>query len=728
MAVVYKAFHAATNRYVALKVLPEQLTDQPHFIDRFRQEAQTIANLQHPRILPVFDYGESEGKMYMVMRYLDSGTLQDRLKARSLTLKEINRFLEQLADALGYAHAQNVVHRDLKPSNVLVDAQDNLFLTDFGIAKILEQQTKFTTEGSVMGTPDYMSPEQARGLRVDQRSDLYSLGIILYEMVTGRVPFEADTPLAVILKHINDPLPPPTQLQANLSPAIEAVLLKALAKKPEDRFNTCAELLDAWHQALNQGAVLGRETVAAATPPKAKETVSTAALPPSQNANPLNLLLGLGCVGLVLVFLCVLVVAGGGALATFGLNFGPTPTISRVHNTDLAPTRDAAPAATRTPRPENTRAAVTPTISRLTVSTRTAVPSPTALTLPEAFNVSDNPGESEVPQLVVDDAGTAHVLWLDTTLRNDGDLLYRHRTAEGEWSETETLTEGLREPIRTTVHWLRNPAGQWCAIWAAGLDWQQRCLQNGQWTAPTTFRTEASWADDPVFAYAPDGSVFTLRVDFDVIYFENAIVSDGLNTIDTVQMVLDAAGNPHVVWIESPDDYILKYRGSTDGGKTWGEVETLSEADTHPWLGSALELTADAQGHVHVAWISSPFGPSNKATFYRRWTATEGWAAAVELPGGKPSSEMSLATDANGLAYLAAAGAARAEQGVIYFQQTAAGDWQLAQLIAVDQGSASFSRFPSLFIDATGTPHVVWQAPGVPAEIHYAHLEPLTAP
>ena len=283
MATVYKAYHATMDRYVAVKVLPRQLAENPEFSGRFEQEARIIANLEHARILPVHDYGESNGIAYLVMRYLDAGTLKDRMKTGPLPLNEIDRLFSQLADALDYAHSRGVIHRDLKPSNALMDARGDLFLSDFGIAKLLESSAQFTGTGAMVGTPAYMSPEQAQGQKVDQRTDIYALGIILYEMVTGRVPYEAETPLAVILKHLNEPLPLPTTLKPDLAPSIERVLLKALAKNPEDRFATIAEFVGAWRAALTEVDTLRvQPVVAPAVGPiaPAAETASMASIAP----------------------------------------------------------------------------------------------------------------------------------------------------------------------------------------------------------------------------------------------------------------------------------------------------------------------------------------------------------------------------------------------------------------------------------------------------------------
>jgi len=204
MATVYKAYHAAMDRYVALKVVATQLVDEPNFLQRFRQEARLIAKLEHPHILPVHDFGEADGIPYMVMRFLEAGTLKERLAAGQLTLPEIDHIFTQLANALEYAHEKGVIHRDIKPSNAMLDKRGDVFLTDFGVAKMLEGSSALTATGAVTGTPAYMSPEQAQGHKVDQRSDIYSLGVMLFEMLTGRVPFEAETPMAVLFKQIQD--------------------------------------------------------------------------------------------------------------------------------------------------------------------------------------------------------------------------------------------------------------------------------------------------------------------------------------------------------------------------------------------------------------------------------------------------------------------------------------------------------------------------------------------
>ena len=253
MAAVYKAYQPSMERYVAVKVLPRHMSSSEEFVNRFRREARLLAQLQHPHILPVFDYGEADGYPYIVMPFVQSGTLAELLHKRQQKLSEVRRIMLQIGDALSYAHTRGMIHRDIKPSNVLIDERGNCLLTDFGLARMAEASTKITTSGTVMGTPAYMSPEQGAGSTIDHRSDIYSLGIIFYEMVTGRVPYTAETPIAIVFKHIQDPLPSARKLNPALPESVELVLLKALAKNPEDRYQTAEDLVQAIQRSIPEG-------------------------------------------------------------------------------------------------------------------------------------------------------------------------------------------------------------------------------------------------------------------------------------------------------------------------------------------------------------------------------------------------------------------------------------------------------------------------------------------
>ncbi len=250
MAAVFKAYQASMDRYVAIKVLPSHLAKDPSFVGRFHQEARVLAKLQHPHILPVHDFGECEGYTYIVMPFVETGTLADLLHQAPLPLKQIQRILSRVGEALDYAHGQGVVHRDVKPSNILVDQMGNCLLTDFGIAKMVEGTAHYTQTGGIVGTPDYMSPEQIRGETLDGRSDIYSLGIVLYELATGRAPFQAETPAAILVKHLLDPLPPPRTFNPDLSEGVQRVILKSLAKERDDRYQTAGEMAAAFAEAV----------------------------------------------------------------------------------------------------------------------------------------------------------------------------------------------------------------------------------------------------------------------------------------------------------------------------------------------------------------------------------------------------------------------------------------------------------------------------------------------
>ena len=254
MAEVYKGYQSGLDRFVAIKILHAYLADESDFIGRFKREARAVAALRHPNIVQVFDFDVENDLYYMVMEYIDGPTLKTRLQdlkdaSGNLSDDEIIRMFKGLGAAIDYAHDRGMVHRDIKPANIMFNQQGEVVLTDFGVAYIVGA-VRYTMTGAVSGTPAYMSPEQGMGQAGDRRSDIYSLGVILYEIITGRVPFDADTPFAIIMKHLNEPLTLPSQLIGGKYKNLEQVVLKAMSKDPDERFQTGAELADAIETAL----------------------------------------------------------------------------------------------------------------------------------------------------------------------------------------------------------------------------------------------------------------------------------------------------------------------------------------------------------------------------------------------------------------------------------------------------------------------------------------------
>jgi formylglycine-generating enzyme required for sulfatase activity len=306
MASVYKAYQPNMERFVALKVLPRHLAADPDFVARFRTEAKVIANLEHPNIVPVYDFGESDGYTFLVMRFIDRESLGSLLQGKPLPFSQILDLIGQIASALDYAYSRGVIHRDVKPGNVLLDEHGNCLLSDFGLAKVLINSSNLTASGAFLGTPTYASPEQCLGRTdIDQRSDVYSLGVMLYEMVTGQPPFDADTPMGIAIKHIHYPLPSPRTVNPDLPESVEQVILKALTKDPDERYATAGELSQALGDAVRESQTYRSQLIASPSPLGSAEISPSSGVATAQPRRFLKwvwLVVGVAVLSLLLVF------------------------------------------------------------------------------------------------------------------------------------------------------------------------------------------------------------------------------------------------------------------------------------------------------------------------------------------------------------------------------------------------------------------------------------------
>ena len=366
MAIVYKAYQPSLERYIALKVLFPHFTGS-EFVARFKREALAAARLSHPNIVHVYDAGEADGYYYIAMEYIEGGTLKDRLDQRDhepLDGITILQVVQGIGSALEYAHRQGIIHRDIKPANIMFTADNRVVLADLGLAKFFEA-TDLTQMTALIGTPYYMSPEQARSQSVDARSDIYSFGVVIYEMLTGRVPFTSETPWMAIHQHIYEAPPPVRQLNPVVTEAVAQVVEKALEKDPNARYQHVSDLVHAFATAQRAGTVGTRSA-----PPPLPET-------PARRPSPL--LIGLATILLAVVVVFVLMMSNPalrfwqpqGALAVTGRTATATATATL---TLPAPTATTTDTATSVPATATFTATATDTQLPTPVATATSLP------------------------------------------------------------------------------------------------------------------------------------------------------------------------------------------------------------------------------------------------------------------------------------------------------------------------------------------------------------------
>lgn len=586
MATIFKAYQPSIDRYVAIKVLPQEFARDPNFVKRFAQEAKAIAALEHSHILPVHDFGTQDTINYMVMRYVPSGTLSD-IMGTKVPLKKVAKYVGDVARALDYAHSRGVVHRDIKPSNILIDDQGNVLLTDFGIAKIVEgsEGTQLTAAGSILGTPAYMSPEQAQSTNIDGRSDIYSLGVVLYELLTGQPPFQAETPFAVVIKHLHDPLPPPRSLDSTIPEAFERVVLKAMAKNPADRFATAGAMADALDNALRQSHAQAAQTPSPlpTTEPPERETVqlrsspgtiTDAPAPPAKKSNRTLWMVGVVVALLACVTLgCFVLLLGA---AKNNADQTPTAAVSGLQLEDSS-TREAgevglpgdnAPTATDTP----------------------AEPSPT----PESTATPTEPAATTEPEPTDTVATETDEATPNSYAPVSGDVLFEDdfSTNDNEWPE-----EYHEDDLGYYDSYLTEEKDYVVVVNSASEDghvvWFEPTmdpLTDFVYTVEAAAETEAkSYLYGVVFRSAEDGSAYFFEMDFegfgvsmideneDWTQLVEYTYSDAVKPDEFNELRVEAVGSQFTFYINGEEVATLEEDSIPEG--TLGVVAEVFEAD-----------------------------------------------------------------------------------------------------------------------------------------------------
>ncbi|MCI0607465.1 MAG: serine/threonine-protein kinase [Anaerolineae bacterium] len=436
MATVYRAYDPSFDREVAVKVLPREMVHNLVFRARFKRELKLIASLEHPAIVPVYDVGEEEdGRQYFVMRYMGGDSLSDWIKREALSLQDTAIIIERLASALDYAHTKGIVHRDIKPDNVLFDETNHPYLTDFGIAKLTESAVS-ATGGGTMGTPAYVSPEQAQGAKVDSRADIYGMGVMIYEMLTGNKPYDADSPMSVAVRHITEPIPDILQDRPDLPIDVDTVIRTAMAKDKEDRYATAVDLA----RALSRAA-FGEDRT---TPVN-----STLLNKPNKSSNSRRR---------------TLIIAGMGVLIALATAFVLSRQLPALPAVDMTPTTRVTaipPTLTFTPAPTSTATAM----AIQTEEVVTAVPPPgnadkIAFISGNQIYLMNIDG-TDLIQILTDNSAKSNLHWM-----SDGRLVYVSRNCANIIDvETRDIQELVCfDPNETLEDFRVSPDGKWMAI------------------------------------------------------------------------------------------------------------------------------------------------------------------------------------------------------------------------------------------------------------------------
>jgi serine/threonine-protein kinase len=619
MAVVYKAYQATLNRHVAIKILPPQLSFDEQFVERFQREARAAAGLRHPNIVVIHDVGHSDGVYYIVMEFLEGRTLKQVIEQEGpLPPERATRIVREVSAALDYAHNRGFVHRDVKPANIFVGDDGHVTLTDFGIAKAASETQALTRTGMLVGTPEYMSPEQAEGTGVDHRTDLYALGIVLYQMLVGRVPFRGTTPHATLHAVIYEAPPPPRQLNPNVAPALEAVVLKAVSKQPERRFQSGAELV------AELEAVVSGRAPEAVTPAVAQ----TRAVPAPRRSPVPWILAAIAGVVVVLAVIVVLLLSGGNGTGE------PEPRPTQIV---IVVTPQATSAATEPPTdtPE-TVTAVPPTDTPAVLTNTPELPSHTP---PPPTDTTAPPTDTPVPPspTPVSSASFGRIAF---SSERDGDPeIFVVNLAGGNLTQ---LT------FNNANDWLPDwsPDGNRIVFTSNRTGGYDSWVMNADGSGQVAWVTTGSWDDYP--RWAPDGQRLTLSTTADTSGVANSEIHLRQVNGSLVRLTTSQAEDQWADW--SPNGQIIYTEGFKDDSD-WdilitddtGRTPTLwlggSSCDVQPtWSPDGqqvafLRIPADTNGNGRIdfedagdIWVGNAAGSDPRRLTSGFWAATPAWS------------------------------------------------------------------------------------------------------
>ena len=631
MAVVYRAYQRSLNRHVAIKVLAPQLSFDQQFVKRFQREARAAAKLQHPNIVVIHDVAHQQGIYFLVMELLEGRTLKQLIEQKgSLSPERSARIVEQVASALDYAHQQGFVHRDIKPANIFVGKDDRTTLADFGIAKAASETQHLTRTGMLIGTPEYMSPEQAEGGEVDYRTDLYALGVVLYQMLAGRVPFQSTTPHATLHAVIYEPPPPLRQLRPGLSSAVESVVMKSIAKQPAQRFQGGSEMV-----AALQAALAGQPTGAlAAPPPRPTAPPPRPAAPPTRRRSPMVWLVAALAVVLVLILAATLLLLDGDAgqedpTAVATLIVIQETSTKTAGSTATEPASTHEPASTPTTMTADTPP---PTQSPLPPS---ATPIPPTDTPPSPTNTPLPPTRTPPPT-----APPAHFGRLAFSSNRDGSPEIYVVKLEG------------GSPVRLT----QNNANDWLPDWSPDgtriAFTSHRTGSYDLWVMRADGSAQTPWvatgAWDDYARWAPDGQRLSLSTTADTQGVPNSEIFVRRPNGSLYQVTHSTAEDQWADW--SPDGRIIFTEGYKDGSD-WdiyivdadgsGRTTWLDDAncDVQPtwspdgnWI-AFLRITNDTNGNGRIdyedagsVWVSRASGGGLRRITSGVWAVTPVWS------------------------------------------------------------------------------------------------------